>query len=245
MPPNAIHIENLEYAYNNKSMSEKSTVISIAQWQVQSGETIFLYGDSGSGKTTLLNLLNGIMLPSSGTIAIEGETISELSNSKRDAFRAQNIGVVFQQFNLIPYLTVIKNVQLAAYFAKQKNRDLKQHVAHLIESLNLPSNVLNKQVGQLSVGQQQRVAIVRALINQPKILLVDEPTSALDASARDAFMKLLMNACSENKTTLVFVSHDKSLGKYFDKEIDLGLLNTAYSCSPETEIQNASSKVAQ
>jgi putative ABC transport system ATP-binding protein len=228
MSASAIHIKDLTYTYASKrdKSSQNKPVLSIANWEVRRGMSVFLYGDSGSGKTTLLNLFCGILTPSDGEITLFGENIAELSNSKRDAFRAKNIGVVFQKFNLIAYLTVFKNIQLSAYFAKQNNNELLERASTLISALNLPSDVLHKKVNQLSVGQQQRVAIARALINQPKLLLVDEPTSALDASARDAFMRLLMDMCNKSNTTLIFVSHDTALGDYFDSKVDLLSLNT-------------------
>ena len=135
---------------------------------------------------------------------------------------------VCQQINLISYLTVFNNSQRAAYFAKSsghKAPGVLSRAEALINTLGLPVEILHQQVNQLSVGQQQRVAIARALINQPKRLLVDEPTSALDASARDAFMHLLMQICEENQTSLIFVSHDAVLGEYFERKVDLTELN--------------------
>ena len=219
----AIAINSLSYAYQ----TDKS-ILSIPQWSLGQGERVFLYGDSGSGKTTLLNLLCGILVPTNGSIALFGEALATMTNRQRDTFRAQHIGVVFQQFNLIPYLTVFKNIQLAAYFARASRAQTQQLLSRaqsLIDTLGLPKDVLHKRVNQLSVGQQQRVAIARALINQPKLLLVDEPTSALDASARDAFMQLLMHICEAEQTSLIFVSHDAALGEYFERKVDLTQLN--------------------
>ncbi len=234
MPAPAIQVSDLEYAYDEQQKSSKTDkngqsnlVLSIESWQLAQGEKVFLFGDSGSGKTTLLNILCGILQAKKGTVMLGGEQLNALSSSKRDQFRAKNIGVVFQKFNLIPYLNVFKNIELATFFAKQNQRDLAQKAAELLEALNLPADVLFRQVNHLSVGQQQRVAIARALINQPKLLLVDEPTSALDASARDAFMKVLMSLCDSVNASLVFVSHDSALGTYFDKTIDLSELNQA------------------
>lgn len=222
----ALKIENMRYAYSSKD----APILSIKQWQLHLGDRVFLYGDSGSGKTTLLNLLCGIVLPNCGRIVLFDEEINIMTNPKRDAFRAQNIGVVFQKFNLIPYLSVLKNIQLAALFAKntlhkKDAANLNMRAITLLKNLNLPKDILNKQVMHLSTGQQQRVAIVRALINHPKLLLVDEPTSALDASAKDAFMRELMHICDLDKVTLIFVSHDLALGNYFDRQIELATLN--------------------
>jgi putative ABC transport system ATP-binding protein len=223
----ALEIENLRYAYSKDTAS----VLSIPEWQLKLGERVFLYGDSGTGKTTFLNILCGIMVPNSGRITLFNEELDNMSDRKRDRFRAKNIGVVFQKFNLIPYLTVTKNIELAAFFAnysmfKSDNTGIKIRTQTLIENLNLPKDILNTQVRYLSTGQQQRVAIARALINQPKLLLVDEPTSALDASARDAFMQVLMHVCDAANTTLIFVSHDLALGNYFERKVDLSSLSS-------------------
>lgn len=222
MSIDAINLENMHYHYRKSPASTAG--LSITQWQVDTGERVFLHGISGSGKTTLLNLLCGILIPTSGSISLFDNNISTLSNGKRDIFRAKNIGVVSQQFNLIPYLSVLKNIQLAAYFAKKSRNDINNDVHTLLRALQLPSNIIHKQVNQLSVGQQQRVAIARAFINQPRLLLVDEPTSALDKSAKHAFMDLLMQVCDDTKTTLIFVSHDDTLSHYFDSTLAISSL---------------------
>jgi putative ABC transport system ATP-binding protein len=212
--------------YHHKNSPAHCAGLSIAQWQVGTAERIFLQGNSGAGKTTLLNLLSGILIPTSGSISLFDNNIGALSNSKRDAFRAKNIGVVSQKFNLIPYLSVLKNIQLAAYFAKKSKNIVNNDVHTLLKALQLPSHIIHKQVNQLSVGQQQRVAIARALINQPRLLLVDEATSALDTSAKNAFMDLLMQLCDNTKTTLIFVSHDDTLSHYFDSTLAISLFST-------------------
>jgi len=129
--------------------------------------------------------------------------------------------VVFQQFNLIPYLSVLKNIQLASYFAKTGNTKIEQEANALLLALKLPTTILQKAANTLSVGQQQRVAIARALINKPKLLLVDEPTSALDAASRDAFIALLIDLCKQHSITLVFVSHDMHLQQFFKLSVDV------------------------
>lgn len=215
-----IQVDDLYHTYQ----SEKSPSLFIPDWQVNKEEQVFLYGDSGSGKSTLLNLLSGVLAPTSGNIEILGENLTTMSNSQRDSFRAQHIGVVFQTFNLVPYLTVFENIGLAVYFAKGSKRQLTERTLALLSSLNLSPDVLNKPVCQLSIGQQQRVAIVRALINEPELLLVDEPTSALDASARDAFLNVLLDLSRTKKTSMVFVSHDKSIETYFTSSLDIASL---------------------
>tara|TARA_R110000772_G_scaffold110305_14_gene213899 strand:- start:2776 stop:3501 length:726 start_codon:yes stop_codon:yes gene_type:complete len=213
-----INMQNVQHRYDQSSTA---AVLSIPHWQVKQGDRVFLHGDSGSGKTTLLNLLSGILTPTEGTIELLEQPFSTLSARRRDAFRARHIGVVFQQFNLVPYLSVLKNIQLANYFAAKRDKHIEETANTLLAKLNLPANVLHKPANTLSVGQQQRVAIARALINQPELLLVDEPTSALDASARDAFMDILLNMCENAGASLVFVSHDMSLQRFFSTSIDM------------------------
>lgn len=219
----AINLQDMHYYYKDTPASY--TGLSIAQWQVDITERVFLHGNSGSGKTTLLNLLCGILTPTSGSVTLFDNNINTLASRQRDLFRAKNIGVVSQKFNLIPYLSVLKNIQLAAYFAKNPRPDVNNEVQTLLNALQLPSSIMHRQVNQLSVGQQQRVAIARALINHPRLLLVDEPTSALDSSAKNAFMDLLMQICDKTKITLIFVSHDTSLLHHFDSNLDISTLS--------------------
>ena len=219
----AVRIDGLTYRYD-KSSPEND--IAIPNWQLCRGEQVFLQGESGSGKTTLLNLLAGVLTPNEGTIELSGTPFSTLSARKRDKFRANHIGVVFQQFNLIPYLSVWENIALSAYFSSTSQAQLKDRALSLIEQLKLPADVINSPASELSVGQQQRIAIARALINTPGLLLVDEPTSALDASARDAFMKMLLMLCQERETTLIFVSHDMALKPFFTNHTEIAKLKT-------------------
>ena len=220
----AIQVENLKFAY-----LPNKPILNIEKWQVNAGESVFLLGPSGCGKSTFLNLLSGLLSPSSGTININGEALSALSASKRDKFRAENIGVVLQQFNLVPYLSVIDNIKLASHFSVNKkegtSQSLEQRATALLLQLQLPDSILLSKASELSVGQQQRVAIARALINEPKLIIVDEPTSALDADATDAFMSLLIDLTKKLSAALVFVSHDHALAAHFDRVESLPQLN--------------------
>ena len=218
-----VEIDNLVFSYGKNSPA----VIDIENWQLNKAERIFLQGQSGSGKSTLLNLLSGTLSPQQGEVRLFQQPFSSLSSRKRDKFRAKHIGVVFQQFNLIPYLSVQDNIEAAAWFAGNKNAQLQEKIKHLVAQLQLPQTLLQQSASQLSVGQQQRVAIARALINQPGLLIVDEPTSALDADARDKFMQLLLNCCDEVQSTLIFVSHDKALSQYFASSVSLADINRA------------------
>ncbi|BDX08615.1 ABC transporter ATP-binding protein [Planctobacterium marinum] len=219
-----IRIENLSFQYDKSS---DHNLIEIPHWHIDKGQKVFLYGPSGSGKSTLLNLLAGTLKPNTGTIHILGQEVSALSSRKRDKFRAQHIGVVFQQFNLIPYLSVEQNIRAAAWLGNNIDNNLDNKIQSIVTQLQLPLSVLSQQASQLSVGQQQRVAIARALINQPELMIVDEPTSALDTTARDSFMQLLLASCEQAKSTLIFVSHDPGLKNYFDTSVSLTEINKA------------------
>ncbi|MBF7073745.1 ABC transporter ATP-binding protein [Glaciecola sp. MH2013] len=209
----AVNVENLSFAY-----TPGKAVLNIKSWRLKTAESVFLFGPSGCGKSTFLNLLSGLLPVSSGQIHINDTNLSALAPSKRDAFRAKSIGVVLQQFNLVPYLSVLDNIRLASYFSSgSKDGKVEQRAGELLHELNLPNDVLFSQASELSVGQQQRVAIARALINQPAVIIADEPSSALDADATDAFMQLLKSAVKKTSASLIFVSHDQSLSKHFDR----------------------------
>jgi putative ABC transport system ATP-binding protein len=211
----------LNYTFQGSSLP----VLSIPAWQVARNERVFLQGESGSGKSTLLGLLAGLQLPTLGEVEILGARMSALGVGKRDRFRAKHLGVVFQQFNLIPYLSALENVLLAAQFGTSDRRGARQRAIELLESVNLPSSLHDRKAAALSIGQQQRVAIVRALINEPSLLLVDEPTSALDHNNRDAFLALLFDMLADMDCAMVFVSHDPTIGRLFDKHVRLAELN--------------------
>lgn len=185
------------------------------------GQHLFIRGASGSGKTTLLNLLCGIHTLTKGEIYIGGQLFQPLAGAKRDAMRARNIGVVFQQLNLISYLSVLDNVLLAAEFAGHKRPDAKSRAQALLTALGMAETLWQKPAQQLSVGQQQRVAIARALLNEPALLIADEPTSALDADNRDAFIRLMLAEADRCGTTVIFVSHDAQLASYFASTLQM------------------------
>ncbi|MBN45108.1 MULTISPECIES: ATP-binding cassette domain-containing protein [unclassified Methylophaga] len=214
----AIQIENCQFRYHPDS---DKALLQIAHLRVEKGETVFVYGPSGSGKSTLLNLLAGILLPQQGNISLDNVIVNRLSHRKRDAFRARHIGMVFQRFNLIPYLTVADNIKLASHFSLRDKQYLQQRRDGLLNALQLDPEILMRPASQLSVGQQQRVAIVRALINEPELLIVDEPTSALDSDARDSFVDLLLDQIKAAQATLLFVSHDRSLARHFSRQLDI------------------------
>lgn len=219
----AVRVSNITFAYSQTA----EPVLRIPEWQLKAGEQYFIEGMSGSGKSTFLNLLAGTLTPDTGDIALFNAPFSALSERKRDQIRARKIGVVFQQFNLIPYLSVAMNIQLAGYFAGQSDEQIAGHRRALFTQLGLSESLVGKPAGSLSVGQQQRVAIARALINDPALIIADEPTSALDAGTRDAFMNLLLDATKGK--SVVFVSHDASLASYFSHRVSMLELNQAYA----------------
>lgn len=213
--PNAISLRDVVFRWQKNL----PPVLTIPEFIVPRGQRVFLYGPSGSGKTTLLNLLTGINVPESGTVQVLDQTLNTLSGRKRDQFRARHIGIIFQQFNLIPYLSVNDNVQLARQLAG--NTGIADDSAELLTSLGLSEDLWQRSAHALSVGQQQRVAVARALINRPELLIADEPTSALDSDHRDGFLQLLMDAAAERGSTIMFVSHDRALQHHFDQQLDI------------------------
>ena len=204
--------------------------LSIASMQIEKGEHVFLHGPSGSGKTTLLNLLTGINKPQSGKVEILGSDITQLSESKRDRFRADHLGVIFQQFNLLPYLSVLDNVLLSCDFSKHRQQKAGKPIEsakQLLLDMEISEAQLNSKVSNLSMGQQQRVAVARALIGQPEIIIADEPTSALDTDNRDRFLDLLFSESEKYGSTLLFVSHDSHIQQRFKRTISLKEVNQA------------------
>tara|TARA_R110002126_G_scaffold16527_31_gene66115 strand:+ start:9428 stop:10138 length:711 start_codon:yes stop_codon:yes gene_type:complete len=212
----AIELKNVQFFYQPASWQ-----LNLPGLTLQPGQHLFIRGASGSGKTTLLNLLAGILAPKQGEIMLGGNAFSRLSAARRDTLRAQNIGVVFQQLNLISYLSVLDNVLLSAHFAGNKLSESKQRAETLLNSLGLPTQLHQQQASALSVGQQQRVAIARALLTRPALLIADEPTSALDADNRDSFMQVLLQQADACETTVIFVSHDAGLRQYFNLQLDM------------------------
>lgn len=212
-------ISNLKFGYRSK----QQLLIDIANLSLNQTEHLFIEGPSGSGKTTLLNLFAGVQQFTMGQIELLGTDLLKLSQTQLDKFRADHLGIIFQLFNLIPYLSVIENVLLPCQFSKIKKEKvlksgvtLKDEALRLIKSLGLTDvDIYGMRTVDLSVGQQQRVAAARALMGSPEIIFADEPTSALDQKNTDQFMQLLLKECEKHKSSLVFVSHDQTLKKYF------------------------------
>ena len=224
----AISLRNLKFRWHR----DKPWTLDIPYFEVGRGEKVFIQGPSGSGKTTLLNLIGGIVLADEGQISIENTDLAALRPSARDNFRGENIGFIFQMFNLVPYLSVLDNVLLPCRFSRQRQNhisgDVSNEAIRLLGRMGIDDSGLEtRRVTDLSVGQQQRVAAARALLGAPRLIVADEPTSALDEDNRKAFIDLLFAETNSSGATLIFVSHDMALSSTFDTSVSLRDLNRA------------------
>lgn len=222
-----VSISNLSFAW-----TPGNEVLDISDFQLKAGERLFLRGASGSGKSTLLGIIAGVLEAGSGEVIVLGQDLATLKPAARDRLRADHLGVIFQMFNLVPYLSVIGNVTLPLRFSPKRraaiNGNEDDEARRLLSRLGLTDEtLLARRVSDLSVGQQQRVAAARALIGGPEIVIADEPTSALDADARDQFIDLLSEEVRRTGAALLFVSHDAGLATHFDRAVDLGEINRA------------------
>jgi putative ABC transport system ATP-binding protein len=219
----AVHLKGLRYAWPGQP-----PCLDIAEFVVGRGESVFLHGESGSGKSTLLALLGGVLVPQAGSIRVLDTELTQLAASRRDRFRVDHTGFIFQQFNLIPYLSVQDNVLLPCRFSSRRagralarSATLAAEARRLLGELDLDPSLWQRPVTQLSVGQQQRVGAARALIGAPELVIADEPTSALDAARQAAFLDLLAKECALAGAALVFVSHDARLASHFARSVAL------------------------
>jgi len=215
----ALHVSNLIFAWTKTA----PPTLDIPSLSIPRGNSLFIHGASGSGKSTLLNILSGVIGAQHGDVNLLGKPFSTLSHRRRDQIRADHVGYIFQQFNLLPYLSVIDNVLLPTRISSVRRRGLPRHsqklvdeAKHWLTQLKVAEHLFDEKVSRLSVGQQQRVAAARALIGSPEIVIADEPTSALDQQNVDNFMNVLVAQCKSINSSLVFVSHDLNLSPYFD-----------------------------
>jgi putative ABC transport system ATP-binding protein len=208
-------------------------VVDVPEFTLDAQEQVALIGSSGSGKTTLLHLIAGILAADSGEIVFSsGESrtdLTKLSEAQRDIFRGKNIGYIFQTHHLLPGLTALENVLLGMSFTGR--RADRPWAEHLLKEVGL-SDRLHYKPGKLSVGQQQRVAVARALANRPKLVLADEPTGALDYNTARTVLALIRNLSSEVGASLLNVTHDLELAEMFLRKVSLAELNRAASPNP-------------
>ena len=213
---------NLKYKYKN------GKTINFPDISLNPGDKVLINGVSGSGKTTFLNLIAGAIKIQDGEIELAQNKYSSMSSSELDKIRANHIGYVFQTLNLIPFLSVLENIALGVKFSKTRSSNVSnidQEALRFVESLGLDKSVLDSSVNNLSVGQQQRVAVARALLGRPNLILADEPTSALDVESTSKFLTELMQTFDPSSQAILMVSHDLSLAPYFDTVIDFSKAN--------------------
>ena len=225
-----IELQNIIKEY--KLGKEKLRVLHGINLTVQAGDFIALMGPSGSGKSTLMNIIGCLDTPSAGEYILQNQKVSDLKDDDLAKVRNESIGFIFQNFNLLPYLTPIENITLGCEFSKSrkqkilkqssnKNSALQKEAIRLLNALGLTAQYHHKDVATLSIGQQQRVAAARAFIGSPELIIADEPTSALDTNNRESFINLLFEQAKLSNSTLVFVSHDETLKPLFNRSIDL------------------------
>jgi putative ABC transport system ATP-binding protein len=211
---------------------DSQSTLDVESLKLAQGQRMLIHGPSGCGKSTLLSLIVGVINPQQGSLSFLGKDYSSASGSVRDQLRADHMGYVFQQFNLLPFLSVVGNVELACQFsALRRNKavarsgSVKHEALRLLDALQIPDKLLGQAVSQLSIGQQQRVAVARALIGSPELVIADEPTSALDSRNRDRFIELMIHELDYSGSSLLLVSHDEGLAQYFPNVLDLPTIN--------------------
>ena len=217
-----LNATGLKYRYQD------GKTIKFPEIEIERGQRVLISGVSGCGKTTLLSLIAGTLKLQDGDITFDKNEYSKMSSILLDKFRADHIGYIFQTLNLIPFLSVTENIALGIKFSstrKSKVNDLSQEVIRLITSLGLEKEILNTPIDQLSVGQQQRTAVARALLGMPDLILADEPTSALDNDTTKKFLREVMNTFDPSHQAIIMVSHDLSIASYFDTVIDFNKHN--------------------
>jgi putative ABC transport system ATP-binding protein len=218
-----VRLHGIGYRWSGKSRF----ALNIDDFALGRGERLLLLGPSGSGKSTLLSLMTGIVKPQTGEVRVLGTDLDRLGSAARDRFRADHFGIIFQMFNLLPYGRVMDNVLLPLSFAAKRAGRARlaggaEREAHrLLTALGIGEELHDKSAATLSVGQQQRVAVARALIGAPEIIVADEPTSALDSDRRRDFLTLLFSQVEQAGASLILVSHDQGLGDQFARVVRL------------------------
>ncbi len=205
-------LEQVRKSYREPN-GHRLPVLDIARFELQSGEQVALVGQSGGGKTTLLNVIAGITSVDAGRVLVDGVDVARLNEVRRDRFRAERIGMIFQTFNLLPGLTALENVLLGMTFC---NRVDRAYAAELLRRVGL-GHRLSHRPRQLSVGEQQRVAVARALANRPRLMLADEPTANVDLANQQKVLDLIRDACREHGVSLLLVTHAPEVSAQFER----------------------------
>ncbi|MDY4920664.1 MAG: ATP-binding cassette domain-containing protein [Phascolarctobacterium sp.] len=216
-----LEIEDLQKVFYTPE-GNVGTIIYVPEIKLEQGDALVLDGPSGSGKTTILHLVSGLLAPDSGSITFAGEELTQLEPAARACWRAQNVGYVLQKLNLLPELTVMENILLPLCWEKQETDE---------EALRVRAQELLRRVGlqgkerltplRLSIGEQQRVAVVRALLRKPALVLADEPTASLDKHNGELVLALLQRLCRENQAILLLSTHDEAIKSHFAKRYDV------------------------
>lgn len=217
----SLSIRNLRKSYVDPD-GHRMPVLNVEKFDIARGEQVVLVGSSGGGKTTLLNVIAGITTADSGHVEIDGLDVTTLGESSRDRFRAQKIGFVFQTFNLLPAFTALENVLLGMSFSGRPVD--RTRAIELLTSMGLEHR-LHQRPTRLSVGEQQRVAVARALANQPILLLADEPTANVDIANQDRILTHIRDACRKNDVSLLMVTHSQDVASQFDRVEQLSEFN--------------------
>ena len=211
-----INCVDITKSYSDIQGSNQNDVLKKVNLRIDEGEIIALTGPSGSGKTTLLNIISGLDNPSSGDVFFDKTAIHKLSLNQRTKFRNNNLGVVFQFFNLLDDFNVFENIAMPLFIKNENNSVIEQRVKNILNEIDL-LNKISSDVTSLSGGESQRVAIARAMIGLPKLILADEPTGNLDKENTEKIISFLINTCKKNNISLLMVTHDRELLKKFEK----------------------------
>ena len=223
MPPAVIQLEKVRKSFAMPG-GERVDVLDIDSFTVAPGEHLALEGQSGSGKSTLLNVISGITRPDAGRVFVDGIDLARLDEARRDRVRADKLGMVFQSFNLLPGFTALENVLVAMAFGS--GRSDRARAIDLLGAVDL-GHRLHHRPAELSTGQQQRVAVARALANRPRVILADEPTASIDTAHQDQVIDLLTTTCAEQDVALLVVTHAPEVAARFPKQLRLDDFNRA------------------
>lgn len=216
----SLNLDNVKKSYREPDGSILP-VLNVTRFSLAAGEQAALVGQSGGGKTTLLNVIAGISTPDAGAVVVDGVDVTRLPEPARDRFRAERIGIVFQTFHLLPAFTALENVLLGMSFSGKANR---QFARDLLARVGLDKR-LHHRPGQLSVGEQQRVSVARALANRPKLMLADEPTASVDVANQDNILSLIQQGCRDHNVSLLLVTHSREVASRFERVEQLADFN--------------------